>query len=130
MRFRRPPNVLLVFLGLTILQPVLFVLVGALPHLDTRGIGFLLVLLIALAYRSRIGWGLLLVVDGVPLLAAASLSGNAVAAGGHLMWSHAVAMLVTGVALEAVLLSKPMRQYIRGGRQHAGSPMPSGGLEH
>lgn len=125
MTVRRPPNAFFLLLVLTILQPGLFVLVGAVHDLNTRGIGFVIVLLVALANGSRLAWVLLVVTNGVPLLAVVSLSGGAVAAGGRLMWSHAVVMVLTGVGLEAVLLSKPIRQYIGSRRPRTGSAIPS-----
>jgi prepilin signal peptidase PulO-like enzyme (type II secretory pathway) len=67
----------------------------------------------------------LLATNGVPLLAVVSLSGGAVAAGGQLMWSHAVVMMLTGVAFEAVLLSKPIRQYIGSRGPRVGSAVRS-----
>jgi hypothetical protein len=112
----RPRNGYLAFVGLAILQPVLFVLVGAL-HLNTRGIAFEFVLLVALAFRSRIAWVLLIVLNAIPLLAVLAVIG-----GGHVQWTHVIVMVLTGVSLETALLSQAMRQYV--GRTPNAPSMP------
>jgi len=119
MRTLRPSTALLVVVGLAVLQPVLFVLVGAV-HLNTRGIAFEFVLLVALAFRSRIAWGLLIVLDAIPLLAVLAVIG-----GGHVQWSHVIVMVLTGVSLETALLSQPLRQYVSRTPDHRGIPAPS-----
>jgi hypothetical protein len=120
MRTLRPSTALWVFVGLSILQPVLFVLVGALHHPNTRGIVIIAGLVVALAFRSRVAWVLLILVDGIPLLASMAFIG-----GSRVQWSHLVMMVLTGVCLETTLLSQPMRQYVRRTPGHRRMPMPS-----
>jgi hypothetical protein len=119
MHQRRLPKVFFLYVGLTILQPALFVLVGALQHLNTRGIWFMVVLLLALARSSRIAWVLLLVINAIPLLAVGA------AVGTEVLWSHLVVMVLTGIALEATLLSAAMRQHVGRARNRADMPAPS-----
>jgi hypothetical protein len=103
---------------LTVLQPALFVLVGALHQPNKRGIAFMVVLLLALAYGSRIAWVVLIVVNAIPLLAIGA------ALGPGILWSHMVVMVLTAVALEATLLSGAMRRHIRR-RNRSDLPVPS-----
>ena len=114
---RRTPGVFLLFVGLTVLQPALFVLVGALGHPNTGGIAFMVVLVLALAYGSRLAWVLLIVLNAIPLLAIGAAFGPGV------LWSHVVVMVVTGVALEATLCSRAMREHI--GRRGNRSDLPA-----
>ncbi len=116
---RRLPGVLLLFVGLTALQPALFVLVGALDHPNTGGIAFVVVLVLALGYGSRIAWVLLIVLNAIPLLAIGAAFGPGV------LWSHVVVMVLTGVALEATLCSWAMREHIGRRRNRSDLPAPS-----
>jgi hypothetical protein len=118
-RERRLPGVLFLYFGFTVLQPALFVFVGALHHLNPRGIWFIVVLLLALAFRSRVAWVLLIVVNAIPLLAVGA------AVGSEVQWGHLAVMVLTGVALEATLLSAAMRQHVRGAGNGANMPVPS-----
>jgi hypothetical protein len=118
-RGRRLPDVFFVYVTLTVLQPTLFVLVGALDHLNKRGIAFMVVLLLALAVRSRIAWVLLIVLNAIPLLAIGAILAPSV------LWSHVAVMVLTGVALEATLLSPAMRQHVGSRRNRSNVPLPS-----
>ena len=105
--------VYLLFVLLTGVQLGLFVLAGVLSHFSTRGSEFLLVLLVALAFRSRIAWSLLVLLNGIPLLALLMVPmGGSSNGSGHVLWGHLSLMLVTGVALEATLLSPAMRRFV------------------
>lgn len=119
MHRRRLPGAFFLYVALTVLQPMLFVLVGALHHLNGRGIGFMVVMLFALGYRSRIAWVLLIVLNAIPLLAIGASLGPGV------LWSHLAVMVLTGVALEATLLSPAMRQHVGGRRTRSSAPLPS-----
>lgn len=81
----------------------------------------MLVLIVALAFRSRIAWSLLVLANAIPLLAAliapVGLTSNAT---GHLQWGHLAVMLITGIALETTLLSDAMRRFVR--PRHARRP--------
>jgi hypothetical protein len=108
----------LLYVALALLQPGLFVLVGALHHPNERGMAFLAVLLLALAYGSRIAWGLLVVLDAIPLLAVGA------AAGPGVVWSHVVVVVLTGVALETTLLSPAMRRHVSSRRNRPDTALP------
>lgn len=116
MRRALPPPVYFLFVLLTGAQLGLFVLSGALGHVSTHGAELMLALILALAFRSRIVWGLLVLIDGIPLFGVVASLGM----GGQTLWGHVAVMLLTGVALEATLLSSPMRQFVghRGARAH------------
>lgn len=111
---RRLPDVLVLYVALSVLQPALFVLVGALHHPNERGLAFMAFLLVALAYRSRIAWVMLLALNALPLLAVLGAS-----FGSGVLWSHVAVIVLTGVALEATLLSPAMRQHVGGRRKRS-----------
>ncbi len=113
----RLPRVFWLYVLLSVLQPVLFVWVGAIQHLNTRGIWFVVLLLVGLAYGSRVTWLLLLLVNGVPLVFMLPILGAGV------IWSHVMVAALTGMALVWMLLSRPMREHV-GRRRHAVSPQP------
>jgi hypothetical protein len=104
---RRLRDVLFLYVVLSVLQPALFVLVGALHHPNGRGLAFIAVLLVALAFGSRIAWVILLALNALPLLGVLGA-----AFGSGVLWSHVVVIVLTGVALEATLLSPAMRQHV------------------
>ncbi len=78
-------------------------------HVVGRGVVFMLLLLGGLAYGSGLAWGLLVIMNAFPLLAIAGVSASS---GGHTLWANVAVMVLTGVALEAALLSRPMRRHI------------------
>jgi hypothetical protein len=108
----RLPRVYLLYVLLTVLQPVVFLAFGAIKHVSATGSVLALLLLIALGFGSRIAWGLLIVVNAIPVVAALA------AIGGHTLWRNFALTLITGVVLEAVLLSVDMRRHV-GGRRSA-----------
>jgi hypothetical protein len=105
-RGRGVPHAFWIVVALTALQPGLLVLVGAQHGLNDRGAAFVVVLLVALARRSRVAWGLLLVIDAIPLLAIGAAWGPGV------IWSHLFVMVASSAALEAALLSPALRRYL------------------
>jgi hypothetical protein len=115
-------RVYLLLVGLTALQPVLFVAGGGLTDVSTRGAAFVACLLVWLAYRSRIAWALLVVTNAVPLAAGAAMAMTT------LPWAWSVNLyivLLTGALLEAVLLSSAMRRYIAPSHPGAGAALRS-----
>ena len=119
MRTRRLPMVFLLYGALTILQPAVLVWVGAIEHVQPRGLWFMALLLVGLARGSRIAWGLLVVIDAVPLLALGALGG------GQVLWGHVTAMILTGLALELTLFSPAMRRHVRRPDRRPGRTVPS-----
>lgn len=96
----------------TALQPALFVLVGATDHLSKPGIVVEGLLLVGLLWRSRVAWTLLVILNGIPLLALPLTVFGSTGGGGHVMWGHVAIAFVTGVALELTLLSRAMRRHV------------------
>ena len=98
---------------------VLFVIVGAaqLGALavigDTRfsrgGIVLMIVLAAWLGFRSRVAWWLFVVGNAWLLLASAPL----LASGGHVIWGNAITLAMGSALLLAILLSRPMRVWVR-----------------
>jgi len=109
---RRLPDALFLYVVLSVLQPALFVLVGALHHPNERGIAFMAVLLLALVCGSRIAWVMLLALNALPLLAVLGAP-----FGSGVLWSHVVVIVLTGVVLEAILMSPTMREHVGGRRK-------------
>jgi hypothetical protein len=111
----------LVYVLLTVLQPVVLVLDG---YLDFRASGVVIVLplLLGLASGSRLAWGLLLLLNAFPLLATATLAATTAP------WAWSAGMwleLLTSAALVATLTSPPMRARLRPPRrQGAAGPTP------
>jgi hypothetical protein len=98
-----------VYVLLTVLQPVAFALDGDLDF-KARGVLIVLPLLLALACGSRIAWGLLLILNGLPLLATVAVAATTA----PWAWSTGVCLgLLTGTLLVATLWSTPMRNHLR-----------------
>lgn len=120
---RRLPSVYFVYVLLTVLQPVAFVLDGDLDF-KPRGVLIVLPLLLALAYGSRLAWGLLLILNGLPLLATTAFAATTA----PWAWSAGAWLaLLTGVMLVATLTSSPMRSHLRHHRRGSASgptPLP------
>jgi hypothetical protein len=115
---RRPPSVYIFYLLLAVLQPVVLVLDGDLAF-QARGLLILAPLLLALAYGSRLAWALLLVLDGLPLLATAAVAVTTAP------WAWSSGTALTGVMLLATLTSSPMRRHLDHRRlQSAPGPTP------
>ena len=110
MRSDRLPSVYLLFVVLSGLQLALFKLSGAVAHVSGRGSLFMVVLLVALGFRSRLAWGLLVAVDAIPIVSLPL----ALVGSGNTLWGHVAVSLLTGVALEATLLSRAMRWFAAG----------------
>jgi len=110
---RRPPLTYLLAVILTGVQLIAFVVSGTVSDISPGGSALMLILLLALAARSRITWALLILMNTIQLLAVfialLPVAGNGSA---DVLWVHIVVILVTGVALEAVLLSPAMRQFV------------------
>lgn len=110
---RRPPLTYLLAVTLTGAQAVAFVVSGTVSGISAGGSALMLILLLALAARSKITWALLILMNAIQLLAVfialLPVAGNGSA---DVLWVHIVVMLVTGVALEAVLLSPAMRRFV------------------
>lgn len=94
---------------LSVLQPLLLLAIGALS-IGLAGIPFELLLLVGLAYGRPLAWGILIFLDTVALIA---IVGAILAGGGHLEVLHAAVALLTTAALEAALLSAPMRRHVQ-----------------
>lgn len=102
------PRVIWLYVALQIAQAALFELVGALSGpINERGTAFLVLVLLGLAYRSRIAWTLLLVMNAWLTLAVVAIVGS-----GDVLWSHVAVAVGTGVVLVAVLVSHQMREHV------------------
>ncbi|HWF25575.1 MAG TPA: hypothetical protein VG275_09015 [Solirubrobacteraceae bacterium] len=111
MRFPRP-HIVYAFLLAT--QLVLFVTVIR-THVPSAGVAFQLVLLAGLAYGSGFVWGLLILMNAIPLLsgvAATFSSGGSGGTGSGVLWGNVAVLFLTSVALEATLLSPAMRRHL------------------
>jgi len=83
-------------------------------HASRGGILFMLALVGGLGYYgSRVAWGLLVFLNGMPLLA---IAGAVPFGSGETLWAKVTMLVLTGVALEALLLSGSMRRYLAGRR--------------
>jgi hypothetical protein len=110
---RRPPLTYLLAVTLTGAQLVAFVVSGTVSGISPGGSALMLILLLALAARSKITWALLILMNAIQLLAVfIALLPAARNDSAQVLWVHIVVMLVTGVALEAVLLSPAMRRFV------------------
>jgi hypothetical protein len=89
-------------------------------HVPKGAVVFYLVLLVGLAYGSGLVWGLLLVINAVPLLGAAGVvfsSGGSGGFGSGVLWGNVAVLFFTSLALLATLLSPAMRRHV-GSRRH------------
>jgi hypothetical protein len=102
------PRVVALYGALTTLQLACFAVL-----IDTSfsggGVFFMALLVFGLARRWRIAWSLLVLIDAFPLLA---LAGAILSNGGEMLWGNIAVMLLTGLPLEAILLSRPMRRHM------------------
>jgi hypothetical protein len=116
---RTMPRVVWLYVALQIAQPALFELVGALSGpINKRGSAFMALLLVGLAYRSRIAWTLLLLINAVLAAAVLAMLGS-----GTVLRTHVAVAVGTGVALVAVLVSRQMREHVWS-RQHSVTAAP------
>jgi len=99
----------LVYIALTIAQPLLLLLAGA-PSFSASAIPLQLILLIGLGYGRPVAWALLLALDTafLTLLTVSLLTAN-----GHLLVLKIVILLFTTGGLIATLLSPPMRRHVQ-----------------
>jgi len=107
---------------LTALQLALLVLVGSIEHVQARGVVFVLLLLVGLARRSWFAWVVLVLLDGVPLLAILAVAGGG---SGHTLWGNVAVMVLTGIALEATLFAPAMRKHITGRQRGGATRLPA-----
>jgi hypothetical protein len=99
----------LLFVFLEGVQLALFAIVVR-THVPPAGVAFMVVLLVGLAYGSGLAWGLLLFVNAITLLGAASIAFSS--GSGATMWGNVAVLLLTSLALVATLLSSAMRRHI------------------
>ena len=105
---RRVPPIFLVYVGLTVAQAVVFLLING--GVSGAGIPFELFLLGGLAYGQPWAYWILVVINTLGLAAVVLLM---LGGDGHLLVGNAVAMLASTGALEATLLSAPMRRHVQ-----------------
>ncbi len=110
MRSARLSGVYLLLVALTGLQLALFTLLGVIEHVSMRGTLFMMFLLVGLALRSRLAWRALVLVNAIPVLALPL----AIVGSGDVLWGHVALSFLTGLALEATLLSAAMRRFTGG----------------
>jgi hypothetical protein len=115
--------VYLLFVLIEAVQLALFSIVTD-GRVSTRGVGFMSLLLLWLAFGSPVARGFLIVANAIPLLAlpAAVLGSSTGSGSGHVLWVNVAIMFLTGVLLEATLLSSAMRRHLRDGRPRRGEP--------
>jgi hypothetical protein len=113
----RVPRVYVCFVLIEALQLALLATVAN-AHVAGGGVVFMLLLLAGLAYGSGLAWVLLVIMNALPLLAIAGVSASS---GGHTLWVNVAVMVLTGVALEAALLSRSMRRHIGSHRRNRDS---------
>ena len=108
LRMRSLPRVVWLYIAVQIAQPVLFELAGALSGpINKRGAAFVGLLLLGLAYRSRLAWTFLLVMNAVLALPLLMILG-----GGGVIWTHAAAAVGTGAVLVTLLVSRQVREHV------------------
>jgi hypothetical protein len=113
--------VYLLYVALTVIQPVVLVLAGTLDF-NPNGVWILGLLLIGLARGSRLAWALLLILNGFALLATAGFA----IASWPWNWSAGVLVMLPSFGfLTAVLLSPQMRGHLRPYRGQASSAAPT-----
>lgn len=91
------------------LQPLLLITLGT-SSVSLAGVPFEIILLVGLAYGRPLAWGILIFLDTVALIA---IVGAMLAGAGHLHVLDAAVALFTTAALEATLLSAPMRRHVQ-----------------
>jgi hypothetical protein len=104
----RLPRVYFLFVVLEAVQLALFVTVMG-THVPRGGVILMLVLLAGLAYGSALAWGLLLVMNAIPLLAIAGISFSSEHG---TLWGNVAVLVLTSLALVATLLAPAMRRHI------------------
>jgi hypothetical protein len=112
--------VYVLFVGIGAAQLGALALIG-----DTRfnkgGIVLMLVLAGWLGRRSRGAWWLFVVGNAWLLLGSVPL----LLAGGHVIWGNAIAITLGSAGQLAVLLSRPMRAWLRPAADKAGRAVPA-----
>jgi hypothetical protein len=73
------------------------------------GVFFMGLLLYGLKRHSLLAWSLFVLLEAVPLLALAAASFST---GGETLWGNVAVMLLTGLPIVAVLLSRSMRRHV------------------
>jgi len=115
------PRMLGVFVALIVLQLVSFGLLIDM-RFSSGGLLFTGLLVIGLLRGSRLAWSLLVLIEAIPLLA---LAGALLSTSGETLWGNVAVMLASGIPLEAVLLSRPMRTHVGlTGGPAPGAPVP------
>ena len=116
---RQLPRAYVPFALLTVFGPLLVMLVqGDQIRPSAGGLAFLALLLLGLARRSRLAWGLLLAWNGFLVLAVAA------ALGGSGVLLSAPLLLLVGLGSIGLLLSPSMRQHLGGEGRRPGTAGP------
>ncbi len=109
MPVRRVAPVFYFYAALTVLQPLLLALIGA-TRLSLVALPFALVLLVGLAYGRPLAWSILLFLNSAALIA---IVVSMLAHSAHPKVLNVLIALFTTFALEATLLSAPMRRHVQ-----------------
>jgi hypothetical protein len=84
-------------------------------HVPPVAVAFELLLLAGLASGSGLAWGVFVVINAFPLLAGGAIvlsSGGSGSFGQGVLWGNVAVLFLTGLALEATLLSRSMRRHV------------------
>ncbi len=82
-------------------------------RIDKGGIVLIVVLVVWLGRRSKAAWWLFVVANAYLLIASAPL---VVSSGGGVLWADVIATGLGSSMLLVILLSRPMRRWVRPGR--------------
>ncbi|MHB8490827.1 MAG: hypothetical protein ACYDA6_01250 [Solirubrobacteraceae bacterium] len=112
-RLRRLPPMYGPFALLTMCGPLLVMLVqGDGIHPSVRGLAFVALLLVALARRSVLAWGLLLIWNLFVTLAVAGAGIGGSSGRGGLLLPNALLLFLLGLVSMVMLLSPSMREHV------------------
>lgn len=112
-RLRQLPRTYVPFALLTMFGPLLVMLVqGEAIHPSVPGLAFVALLLVGLARRSVLAWGLLLIWNLFVTLAVALVSGGGSSGGGEGLLPSAPLLLLLGLISVGMLLSPSMRAHV------------------
>ena len=109
MPVRRIPPVFLLYVVITATQTVWLLALGGV-RLSPVGVPVTILLLAGLAFGRPVAWGILLFWNAAILVLTVLLASSS---GGHLLLLNVAVLVISGVALEATLLSPPMRRHVR-----------------
>jgi hypothetical protein len=111
MPVRRSSPAVLAYVALAIVQLVMVLIIGG-GGISVPGVILAVALFGYLYVGKPLAWWLLVTMNSIGLVATLIVVGSHLFGGGHLLWANVLVLLVTTAAMEAALLSPPMRRHI------------------